>query len=480
MRAARTNDHWRRVYARKYSVNITNLQFNNIAGIGEGTINFNGGITAICGANGVGKSTLLNAILSVLRPKQFQNSATYSRLLGSVLDAQITTMKGVVSQSLRFHDGIIDAQVVEEDIEVEAIVIDPSSSCYEQVNFFRKMSNLEELLDGYEPIISTEAEIEQVSYIVGKQYTSCKIYEIDDIGDYGVIPYFQVSTLNSNYGTETMGLGELSAHQIIWQLKRSSKNSIILIEEPESYLAPKSQEALLNVIAKYVEERGGWVILSTHSPNILQRIPIDHIRLLTRVDDNVQVITPNSRDAHLTSFGVTLSKSSVLLVEDRFAREFLKLLLSNFDPFLFQKIEILEAGDESKLKSLLRTFPGSGWLKIAGVFDGDLKSFAEECRWPYTFLPGDVAPEQYLKQEVLQDINLLSSLLGKSKDSILIILSSLEGQDHHDWFIEFHNKLGVSYEQLIFTLFKVWVDKEENNEIALDVFNKIINLINEN
>ncbi|PYY27074.1 ATP-dependent nuclease [Paenibacillus illinoisensis] len=479
MRSARTNDHWRRVYAREYIVNISNLKFNNIAGVGEGTIDFNGGITALCGANGVGKSTLLNAVLSVLKPKEFQNSVSYTRLLGSVLDAQITTSKGAINQSLCFRDGIIDASVIEEDIGVEVIMIDPSSNCYEQVKFYRSMSNMEELLDGYEPIISTEAEMKQISYIVGKEYTSCRTYEIEDIGEYGVIPYFQVSTLNGIYGTETMGLGELSAHQIIWQLKRCSKNSIILIEEPESFLAPKSQEALLNVIAKYVEEKGGWVILSTHSPNILERIPIDHIRLLTRVGDRVQVMTPNSRDAHLTSFGVAPQKSSVLLVEDKFAREFIKILLSYYDPFLIQKIDILEAGDESKLKSIIRVFPKSSWLKIIGVFDGDMRSFKEVCKWPYTFLPANVAPEQILKEEALQNINLLSSLLGKSEDLVSIILSSLEGLDHHDWFIELQHKLSVSYEQLIFTLFKVWINKSKNNEIALDVYIKINGLINE-
>ena len=94
--------------------------------------------------------------------------------------------------------------------------------------------------------------------------------------------YFEVTTEGVTYGSEMMGLGELALHLMLWHLERVEPQSIMLIEEPETHISPRSQQALLNVLARASARKKLWVIVTTHSAGIVARIPREHIRLVYR------------------------------------------------------------------------------------------------------------------------------------------------------------------------------------------------------
>ena len=58
-----------------------------------------------------------------------------------------------------------------------------------------------------------------------------------------------------------MGLGEVSALYIYWCLSRAAENSILIVDEPETYLAHNSQSALIDVLAKFCSEKAFGVLL---------------------------------------------------------------------------------------------------------------------------------------------------------------------------------------------------------------------------
>ena len=64
MRQAKVEDYWDRVKKNNYDIKIKELNLNGINGFGK--IEFTGGIFAICGLNGVGKSTIIAALKDVL------------------------------------------------------------------------------------------------------------------------------------------------------------------------------------------------------------------------------------------------------------------------------------------------------------------------------------------------------------------------------------------------------------------------------
>ncbi|MFD3273804.1 ATP-dependent endonuclease [Paenibacillus dendritiformis] len=481
MRLARSGDHWRKVYKRQYNTSLDEIQFTNVRGLGNGIIEFEGGITAICGANGVGKTTVLNAIFCILCPfgkEKLMNPIM--RLSGANLVGTLKTNKGKVTRLIDFLEEEVNL-VGDQDANVDALWLDPSLQSPQLIDVFYNMNNVNEMLEAFESRESDADEIEMLSYIIGKNYTSVTTYEIEDIDSFDVLPYFRVSIDNNiYYGTETMGLGELSIHNIIYQLRRVSKNSIVLLEEPEAFLAPRSQEALLDVLAKYSEEKGIWIILTTHSPSILKKIPYSHTRVLSRVGNSVKIIKPSNHNMQLTSLGIITPKSGIILVEDRFARELLKVIIGQFDPGVLHQVEVIDCQGEGNVTSLLKTFPeASKPFKLIGVFDGDKSDLVDTYNWPYTFLPGHSAPEYLFKSIASRKIENLARMTGRSEDFVYAILSSLEGLNHHDWFEELHKKMGLTYEQLLKYYFELWIEDDDNNLIVAEqLFDNITNYLN--
>lgn len=69
MREAKAYDYWRRVYEysekRLYKNYISRMSFNDCNGF-TGDVELNSGITVLCGLNGVGKSSLVANIKTIL------------------------------------------------------------------------------------------------------------------------------------------------------------------------------------------------------------------------------------------------------------------------------------------------------------------------------------------------------------------------------------------------------------------------------
>ncbi|HFJ9434204.1 ATP-dependent nuclease [Bacillus thuringiensis] len=470
MRTAAAGDHWRAVYKNKYGTSLKKLEFKNILGLENNNLEFNGGITAICGANGVGKTTLLAALFGLMNPVEVVDSKFHlGRLKGSQISGNIEYRGQTIQKNLEF-DG--DSMNVDgEDIDITCMWIDSSVHSLQQQEFYSKMSEIESALKIIEPLECDIEELRLLSSIVGKTYLSTLSYDMEDLGY--EVPYFKVGLADDvTYGSEAMGLGELSAHYLFWQLKRLDKNSILLLEEPETYLSVKAQMQLLNVLAKYSEEKKIWIILTTHSPSILNSIPPEHVRFITKTREKVKISTPVSRSQYLPLLGIQPKTAGILLVEDRAAREFVKVWINSFAPHLIHEYLIIDVpGGVSKIEMLIETFPELKRLKIVGLLDGDQRNTfnstpgsrvkKKSFNWPYMFLPGKSSPEEMFKKIAGTSILELSESLQRDELEVHMALSIVEGEDHHDWFENLHKQLGISYEHLMKELFNLWI-KDSN------------------
>jgi predicted ATPase len=475
MRTARVGDNWRNLYEKSFKFKVSKVIYENLKGLGTGNIEFLGGITAICGGNGVGKSTLLNAISSVLSSDRLSKLRSInvkldgSQLIGEFIDSGNTITRKVV----------VTSEVIEADpeaINVESVWIDGSIHAPKLIDVFSNMPNLNEFLEAEESREAPEEEKDFLSYIIGKDYQKCETYELD-LESYGVIPYFKVVSDGVEYGSEAMGLGEISVHYLLWNLQRIEKNSVVLMEEPETYLAPRSQEALLDVIAKIVADKRLWVILTTHSPSIIRNIPMEHVRILSRVNESVEVFTPSNGSQYMDSLGLKPQKLGVIIVEDRCARELTKCWLGRFDPSILQEYEVVDVGSKENIYQQLRGFPYVGsWLKLFGIFDGNERGRIGEVQhtWNYSFLPGEDAPELLLKRIAKSMRKKLSEISGRDLHRINIALHGLDGRNHHDWIVEFPRQLGLGYEQLIVFLFEISMTDEEFRGIHLDAYQEFL------
>jgi predicted ATPase len=440
------------------------FQFRNVVGIGTGEIEFHGGITAIVGGNGVGKTTLLQSILGALDVAKAPDSASIKRRLsGSRLRIRLRQDKELVNAASTFdrnfrrrRDGVVDVVVD---------WLDAAEVGARMISFFSHEENLNELLEAHTPIQFDKKRLEEISYISGKDYSDVRVYELDEFDP--IRPYFLVTAGEVQYGSETMGLGEMALFCLYWFLQRCAPRSILLIEEPETFLSHKSQITVLNLLAKYSTTNKVWVVLTTHSPGIVTRIPLRHIRLMFREGASVRIVQHPTRKQLRDILGIEDGYAGVIVVEDKLARELTRAWLGQYDIELLQQLDIKDVGSNGEVVESLKHTPQVSWLRVVGLLDGDERDKEhDETHWPLTFLPGNQPPEILLRTASIANPSLLASELSRDEGELRFIISQLEGADPHDWLEDLVNQLHLPYSQVVSALFAVWVSLPENDASA--------------
>jgi predicted ATPase len=80
------------------------------------------------------------------------------------------------------------------------------------------------------------------------------------------------------------------------------RESLILFDEPETFLHPNLVSKLMSALYKLLERSNSYAIVSTHSPIVLQEMPSNCVRVLHRLGN-----TPFTRSLGVESFGENLS-----------------------------------------------------------------------------------------------------------------------------------------------------------------------------
>lgn len=466
LRQAKFDDHWRRVYARQFPTRFVKVGIERLRALADVTVEFGAGITAIVGGNGVGKSTLITAIAELLSNNSNVAPGHRGRLIGS-------NNKGVVffEQAELHLEATDDAErgrtSVGDEFPGEFRWLDPAdlaSRCLIQIHHDR---NFGDLLEPLAPLNLKDEEVQIVSYLVGKKYSAISIYEVTDYAEFERFPYFKVTAGGVDYRSEEMGRGELSLLLTYWSLRDLKKNSILILEEPETHISPHSQLCLMNIVAKFCDENGLWAIITTHSPTIISRIPLQHIKFIARGTGTAALIKDATRAQIAMILGGGVAYRGVLLVEDEGAKAFAFSLLDELAPDLIPQFELVIAGSDAHIDAALKGLPKVGhWLTIIGVYDGDKREAPKAATvWSRTFLPGKQDPEQLL-QATLQDEtpvrNALAKELHKTPEVIMAAINHVTGMDHHDFVVELARFLNESSMNVRRALIRYWLQEPSN------------------
>ena len=465
MRIHEATTYWRRIYRQPYPVRLLSLSYIDVIGVGDGRIEFTGGISAIVGGNGVGKTTLLEAARACLAPNQTVYPPTIrDRLRGALLRVAVDRYgEPLIIETMLDSNG---ASSRIEDPPVPVTLLSPAFESARVIELFAAMGSIEDLIQGFAPAKLDGDELEELCYVVGKNYDEVCVYEISDFDDEETFPYFRVRIGSTWYGTEAMGLGEIALHLTLWHLRRVPRDSVLLVEEPETFIAPRSQLSLLDVLAKVSAEMRVWTIITTHSAAIVSRVPIEHVTLFAQSADRT-VVDKATRSMLNEVVGMRTHFSGAIFVEDRAAREFTIVLLGKLAPDLLEAMEVRDVQQDGMRKALLDMPEVGPWLALIGLYDGDMRERVDATVWPHTFLPGNVPPEQLMQQASLSSVEELARVSGKSPDRVRLVLAQLSGLDHHDWLEELHKLLHITYEVAVMVLASAWIENESNAQSAL-------------
>lgn len=477
MRMARAADYWRHVTENAYPQRVDRLVYDNVLGLGQGDVRFRAGITVVCGTNGVGKSSLLDCLWGALATTDLSECPTASlRLSGASVVAQVNKAGALSEHKASWKAGAVDSHV--SPFPLNVIRIDPSRESLRLSTEFREMSNVSELLAAIEPHDASDSDLKVLSEIIGRNYTSWKTYEVETQPDV-IRPYFCAECDGYGYGVETMGDGEIAIMYAIWSVARAEKMSVILVEEPECLIPPRSQTALMNFFAQCSDEKKLWMIVTTHAPGILAAIPHEHICRLIRVDGNVIAMCTSAAWEPLADLGIEPQKRLIVLTEDRFAKVFAKLWVQDMDFVFSRQCHVTSVAGKDGIRDALQHFPDTGGaVSVVGLFDGDVKKENISLKQPFAFLPSNLAPEVLVLDGIQGDIAALARLTGIDEQHIRASLARMEGKDHHDWVEEFAKEIDRPYESVVHALYRRWVNAGENRAEAKRSFDELLQVTN--
>lgn len=190
----------------------------------------------------------------------------------------------------------------------------------------------------HENIILTQDELNVISKVLGREY---KKITLINHGLFTSItaPTAILESSTLNYSEAFAGSGEFAVVMLVHKVMSARPNSLILLDEPEVSLHPAAQEKLMDFLFKSSLDYKHQIVISTHSPSIIKKLPDDAIKLFL-LNENTSKVDIHQKIIPAEAFfyiGEKIAKKTIF-VEDILAKRIVmksleknKAMLNSFD-----------------------------------------------------------------------------------------------------------------------------------------------------
>lgn len=459
MRSIEAERLWSRVVGHDRKFQLTQIEIAGKPPLADQTVALNNGLTVICGLNGVGKTSLLRLLEAALSGAQLGPPRTRATL-GEVGSFRVSLRSGGSDLVLEVGDG---------SEAVPVVVLDAFELCGKVLQAATQ-TNFKDLFEGIEPHVFDQSELDRAAYLLGRRYEGLTVYEIEDqtaADGEEVLPIYIATVGGTEYSVGEMGLGELAGLEALWKIDHAETGSVLLVEEPETFLSSFSTTAFLDLVAQAIDERRLYAVVSTHAPEAIARCPLEAVRVVGPGESwsSVRISEPRSRADLEHLLRTVVGQSRVAVAEDKAAVVLVADLLGRYGGIWGQSLEVKGVGGEATVLSLCRDFPAVGSVRLVGVLDGD-QPMAKSSRWPVLVLPGGGAPDELLRRAAESGVALFAERLGRPEETVEAVLTRLEGVDTHDWFAEAAKSLMLGEIIVIQAAISVWLSDGANSTLA--------------
>jgi len=419
-------------------------------------------ITAFCGLNGTGKSTILQLVavcckningrsfylrdffvVGTLDPSPYQSNA---RVVYRFWQEDRTQKQLTLSRSLMRWSGY--ARRPKKSIFFAGVGVflpkieKRDFSVYQAPKL--KLDSKEEIAN----------QIKSASCkILGRQFDemhSCHVscgHRTSDV--------LMVSRGGVSYSEAHMGFGEGRASYLVATLETLPDKSLVLIEEPETSLHPSAQHELGKFLMDVSIRKGHQVFLTTHSEYLLRALP-SAARIFLYQDAEVLRQIHGLTASEATSLMTAgHDKALNVLVEDDCAKAIVTEMIRRHDSSFLQTISVVRAGDHNSIRTTIGCLNDSP-IQVAAVLDGD--QHPEPKRNIFT-LPGSEPPEKELfsSKKVCQHLESTYGIIW----SDYYAANGLDNVDHHQWISGLAKHLSVEKESLTRELARVYAETQD-------------------
>jgi len=213
-------------------------------------------------------------------------------------------------------------------------------------------------------------ELSEVNKIIGKNYTAGKVIRHRFFEGWGLTVAF--STKDRAYTDAFAGSGEGAVVRLVTEIEQAKPGSLILLDEPETSLHPGAQERMLAYILEKVKTDKHQVVISTHSPTLVQHLPKEAIKVFSlNPEGNSDVVADCPPEEAFHYIGHRYDANITIIVEDRLAKEVVETAIqSNGEAFAKNFNVIFGPGGISAIKKEMVVYSRQKKGPLV-LFDGD-------------------------------------------------------------------------------------------------------------
>ena len=397
-------------------------------------------VTAILGANCIGKSSLLHALASCYQPEEGERSENHrmSEYLKPNPHALWNTTE--LSIEYEFENRSTPGKQVERmkiykpSVRWEPrydrrpfrsvfyIGIHTTLPILEYINFIKNKSRIGSQKIRYETTELTDDHYrlvkEKASYILNRNYTNIYKHRIQNWNE----DLHGLAYDNMTYSQISMGAGEQRIIKIISTVFNAPKHSVILIDEVDLLLHEDAFQRIMEVLISRASKKELQIIFTTHRESVLKKSSDINIRYIYKNGNFTNVLDQVTPDA-LANLTGNLNKSIILYVEDKLSSRIIKKLSQRLR--ISRHIKTVEFGAAKNCFAITAGAVITNPEKhIISIIDGDEYSTSDERRselkkvvtgssaeakkqrehvlsriFQYN-LPKGLSPEQYIKESI--------------------------------------------------------------------------------
>ncbi|MFJ7908226.1 AAA family ATPase [Kitasatospora sp. NPDC096204] len=436
-------------------------------------------LTIVCGPHGSGKSTILSYIAEgLLRGATHEDHPPFmgarrapgpKTLAGScTLDLHINGEHKVVVRDLEKSVKYGESW---PDLDLYPIIYTPLATPADIHVFFQDMiSDFTEYREGGE-IVQKQADLSALRDILGISYAEVIYFPVRTDTHGPVEPYVKARSGSKWISSYDMSYGELYVHKLRWEMQYS-RDSVFIIDEPEAHISPRGQAALMDEIARLARAYDTQVIIATHSPDFIQRVPVEWVRACVRSPSGSLIFKPRNLSDIRELLGREPRVSGLLLVEDEVAAATLRMILSAASFPRMSELEIVPSGAWQDLVLAESALSNAKRLRVVAVLDGDQRNNPKIANH-LSFLPGEEAPEKVFVGYAIGRPSELAERLGCAIEDVNIAISETMGLEHHLWLRAISRRLGREWSHCLRVAFEMWHSDPLNSGKAADLSREI-------
>ncbi len=221
--------------------------------------------------------------------------------------------------------------------------------------------------------ILDDKTLQYICEILKKPYTEIRVADHKLYKNNGTSVLLKTN-YNGQYSEANAGSGEIAVVQLVRQIEKAEDYSLILLDEPEVSLHPAAQENMKAYLLDAVKRKKLQVVISTHSPSIINGLPCSAIKLFKTNKDGAFYIQEdvNYQEAFF-NIEDKIDSKKIIYCEDEFAKKIIEKTLKQMGKEDYFEVIYQHGGAETLMNHHLTAIALNDEIapNIYFILDGD-------------------------------------------------------------------------------------------------------------